>query len=163
MTRSAIALILTLLVTGCGEGDARGEDPGAYKRSADAEAAAGRWDAAAAAYGEAFALEDPVPERAAARAWLALRRAWALKRAGRGDDAVAWLRWAERIDPALYPVHLERAMLHDGHIPHLAAPAAALDAYERFLQGWREAGEPEAEAEMAAHARERVAELTGDE
>ena len=158
--RGVWGLLLVVLVAGCSAGDDPAIDPGKRKAAADAAAAEGRWVEAASLYGEAFALEDPVPSRAKARAFLALRRAWALKRADQAADALAWLRWAERLDPTLYPLHLERAMIHDGHIPHLAAPETALVEYERYLEGWRAAGEPAAEAEMASHARGRVDELT---
>ncbi len=155
----AAALACLLALAACGSSGAESEDPASYKRRGDEAAAAGAWARAAQAYGQAFALEDPVAERAPARAWLALRRAWALKRAGRPEDALAWLRWAERLDAALYPVHFERAMLYDGHVPHLALPEAALSSYRRFLAGWRAAGEPEAEADMVAHAERRRDEL----
>ena len=162
MRRWATLALLTLVLAACGRAGDEDAEPGAAKRAADAAAAEGRWLDAAQAYGRAFALEDPVDARARPRAWLALRRAWALQRAERPDDALAWLRWSERLDPSLYPIYLERAMIHDGHVPHLAAPALAREGYERFLDGWRGAGAPEGEAEMAEHAARRIEALDAD-
>lgn len=158
MRRALLLLALAVaaaLPAGCGEEAV--PDPRALEAEGDAYAERGAWEEAARSYGLAFALEDPVPERAAVRARVAWRRGMALARAGRGEDARLWLDRALRLDPDLYVVHYELGLLQDGHLPETVDRDTSRDELRRFLAGWERAGKPAAEASVAAEARRRLA------
>ncbi len=160
LVAGGVVVVALSLAASCG-------GPGVDESSADAHATAGarlaaaeRWWGSADEYEMAFALEDPVPERAARRADLALLRAHALGRAGRGTDALAWLRVAERLEPGARLVELERGRVQDGSVPETIDIGRAIAAYRAYLAAWRSAGAPEAEREEAAEAEARLESLT---
>lgn len=135
--------------------------PGALKAEGDAFAAEGEWGRAAERYRLAFAVEDPLPERATARAWLAYLRGVALARVPQAEDAGRWFDRALRLDPDLYVVHFERGLLHDGRHPETTDRRAARAAFERFLAASEGAGNPPADLGVAGEAR-RALERLGD-
>lgn len=160
MRMASAALGLLVLLSACGPVAPAEPPPRELAEAAGKAARDGRWDDAAVLFGRAFALEDPVPARRPARAFLALRRAWALARQGMAEDALLWLRWAERLDEENHVIHFERALLYDGSHPATRDPTRARASYERFLEGHRAAGEPPPEADMAAEAQKRVKALS---
>ena len=138
--------------------------PGALKAEGDAFAAEGDWGRAAERYRLAFAVEDPLPERATARAWLAYLRGVALARVPQAEEAGRWFDRALRLDPGLYVVHFERGLLHDGRHPETTDKRAARAAFERFLAASEGAGHPPADPGTVAEARralERLGTTTG--
>jgi len=155
----SLCLGLALLVTACGK--APEPDARTLEAEGDAFAERGAWAEAAERYRLAFALEDPVPERAAVRARLAWRRGIALARCELGEDAWRWFQRALDLDRALYVVHFELGLLHDGHLPETADRKASRQGFERFLAGWERAGSPKSEAAVADEARRRL-EALGD-
>lgn len=138
------ALLSAVLLIGCGDPPST-PPPRVLKEQGDQLAEEARWAEAADLYGQAFAMEDPVEVRAKARAFLALRRAVALKNSGHPADGLAWLRWAERLDPALRIVHFHRGRILDGSYPSATDLAAAKASYERYLELVTSAGITEQE------------------
>lgn len=151
-----LGLTTLILCLGCGHDEGLPPTVASLRRDADRYAEEGNWAAAADSYGRAFAFEDPVPERRQARALLAHRRGSALAPAGRPLDALAWLRWAERLDPSLTLVALDRARILDGTYPRVADPRGAVAEYRRFLEAHYRAGAPDAEKDLADYARIRL-------
>ena len=121
----------------------------------------GEWGRAAERYRLAFAVEDPLPERAKARALARLppRPRAGARAAGRGRRALVRPRLASR--PGLYVVHFERGLLHDGRHPETTDRKTARAAFERFLAESERAGSPPADAGVAAEARTAL-EALGD-
>jgi tetratricopeptide (TPR) repeat protein len=140
----------------CGRTEQAARTPEALARQAERLAGDGRDVEAADLYRRAFALLDPRPEEAAARSALALARAQSLAASGRPLDALAWLRWSERLDPTRRRVFYERARILDGTSPATVDPEGAAEAYRRYLDAYEAAGSPAAEQPSAAFARMRL-------
>ena len=156
----AVLAIVLLMLGGCGPDAERVPHPKALKAEGDRFAAEGEWGRAAESYRLAFAVEDPVPDRAEARGWLAYLRGVALARVPMPEDAQRWFDRALRLDPTLYVVHFERGLLHDGRHPETTDHGAARAAFERFLAESERAGSPPADAGVAAEARRALKTLT---
>ena len=151
------ALGALLLVSSCGTE----EIPTAadLRLQGEHHAKAGQWLQAAEAYRMAYALVDPVPDRAKVRADLALRRGRALAMAGRASVGSLWLARAQRLDPSRYEVLYDIARIHDGPHPELVDPDRAREYYEHFLKAFAVSGRPAAFEGLATHATKRVAAL----
>lgn len=164
--RSFYALALLACVAACGGSG----DPGtaaSWTRSADDAFALGErlaadpatagdavqaFREAGADYVRAFRFEEPVPERAARRAQLALRigRAWAAAarlgtqerlRSTHGDRALFWFGHALRLQPDLHAALLARARLFDSDIPDVRDLTRALEAYEGYVAAYAAVGQ----------------------
>lgn len=127
--------------------------PKELKQEGDAFSARREWGRAAESYRQAYSLEDPVPERAKPRAWLAYLRGVALARVPIPLDAGRWFDRALRLDPDLYVVHFERGLLHDGRRPETTDRRTARESFERFLAASEAAGSPAQDRGLVEQAR----------
>ena len=164
MRRALLVVVGLLLAVGvvmrCSPEEEVVPRPEDLKKEGDAYAAKREWGHATERYRLAFALEDPVPERARARAWLAYHRGLTLARIPLAADAGRWLDRALRLDPDLYVVHFERGLLHDGRHPETADRKTAREAFERFLAESERAGSPPGDGPVAEEARRLLRTLT---
>lgn len=153
MRRALLLLPLLCALAACGPDAEEVPSPEALKAEGDRLAAAAEWGRAAESYRLAFSVEDPVPERAEARAWLAYLRGVALARVPQAEDAGRWLDRALRLDPGLYVAHFERGLLRDGRHPETTDRREARAALERFLAASEAAGGLPADEAKSAEAR----------
>ncbi len=163
MRRLALALLLVAVPAwGCGPDAEVVPHPKDLKAEGDAFAARGEWGRAAESYRLAFAVEDPLPERAKARAWLAYHRGVALARVPQPEDARRWFERALRLDPGLYVVHFEQGLLHDGRHPETTDRRLAREAFHRFLAASTRAGSAPADRAIAEEANRALEALADD-
>ncbi len=147
---------------------------------ADAAYARGDWHEAYEAYHDAYALEDPVEERRAHRAFLAFRVARCLVRSTiehadspdvssrriefMCDDALLWLAETAALDENEYWVWFERGLIFD-RVGPCRDLRLAREAYETFLRIHDERTDPPVppaeEMSGVKTARDRLKELGG--
>ena len=161
MRRLAALLPLLCALLACGPQREVVPTPQELKAEGDRYAADAEWGRASESYRLAFAVEDPVPERAKARAWLAYLRGVALARVPVAEDAGRWFDRALRLDPELYVVHFERGLLHDGRHPETTDRKASRAAFEAFLTASERAGSPPSDQGIADEARRALQTLGG--
>lgn len=149
-----------------------GTNDGAAAHRADAVA---RWKEASRHYRNAFRLEEPVEARASVRALLAFRIGLSMSNAARkrpaerssegwAQEALLWLRQAERIHPGMRQVHFERALLYESEIGQVRNIERARAAYEAYVTAAEaEAELPASEEPRVERARERLKELAPPE
>ncbi len=184
--RTAAVLLFGVLLAACGDVDDAGRPAEWVQRADEAFAEGDRlatspstlpdavaaWQQAGRHYVKAFRLEEPLPERAAARAMLAFRvaRSWSKSarsgsdealRASHADRALFWFGQARKLQPAMRHVQFERAVLYDSDIEDVRDPTRAREAYEAYVAAVTEAGSAGgSEAERLTLARERIKALS---